>query len=158
MSSFICSEKDFERITKLVVKGLDLYRINRVDDFSCGLKDLETAFNISKACITTDREYIEAINDIYKQIKKMNYDAVFERYKDGYEIEFKKIEPFWFTGRVTHQDFKTLQCYLYQCCEGDVSETKLYKALEKLKSRVAEYIIENQKEYEEAEWGEQDYI
>ena len=37
MSSFICSEKDFERITKLVVRSLDLYRYN-ADGFRCGVR------------------------------------------------------------------------------------------------------------------------
>lgn len=157
MSSFICSEKDFERITKLVVRGLDLYRYN-ADEFRCGIKeDLEDAFGISKVDIETDADYRKAIQDVYKAVKKLNYDAVYERYKKGFKINFREIKPFWFTGRITHQDYKTLQCYLYQCCEGEVPETKLYKALRKLQSRVAMYIVEQQPEYAEAQWGESDW-
>ena len=156
MSSFICSEKDFTRITKLVVKGMNLYRNSR-DEFAYSIqKELQEVFEICPAMVNSDRDYLKAINEIYKKIKKMNYDAVFERYKDDYKIEFKNQVGFMPFGRITHQDYKTIQCYLYQCYEGDVPETPLFKVLKKLEKEVACYIVENQPEYEEAQWGEYD--
>lgn len=53
------------------------------------------------------------------------------------------------------QMFKSMQCWLYQCCEGDIPETsKLYKAFrEKIEGQSAISIVSNSPEYEEADWA-----
>ena len=49
--------------------------------------------------------------------------------------------------------YKSLKCYLYQCTEGDVPESDLYKAIENISTTIAEYIISDLPEYELAAWG-----
>lgn len=51
------------------------------------------------------------------------------------------------------QFFKTLQCFLYQCCEGDVDEKPLYKTLADIEALLAPCINQESPEYEAAEWG-----
>ena len=53
------------------------------------------------------------------------------------------------------QGFKALQCWLYQCMEGEIPEhSKLYQFFEKVYApRLAESIIMSTQEYQEAEWG-----
>ena len=53
------------------------------------------------------------------------------------------------------QAFKALQCWLYQCMEGEIPETsKLYHFFDKVVvPEWAELLIMRSPEYEQAEWG-----
>lgn len=90
-----------------------------------------------------------------KRMFAMNAMAVNQRYGPG-EAKEMHPEPFRYRavmppGRV--EAYKALRCFQYQCCEGDVPETELYKALEWL-SREWEYeIVTSLPEYEAAPWG-----
>jgi hypothetical protein len=48
---------------------------------------------------------------------------------------------------------KALHCWHYQCCEGDVPKTKLYKAFEKIASLLEHEIVTDLVEYDKAYWG-----
>lgn len=58
-------------------------------------------------------------------------------------------------GQVQFQSYKSLQCWLYQCCEGDIPEvSKLYKFFDTVVIRhMANSIITKTPAYEQAEWG-----
>lgn len=47
---------------------------------------------------------------------------------------------------------KSLQCFLYQCCEGDVPESTLSRVVEAIKNDVAEEICTSLPEYKQAPW------
>ena len=49
--------------------------------------------------------------------------------------------------------YKALQCWHYQCCEGDVPETKLYKFFSEVEDYLARKIVMALPEYEKATWG-----
>lgn len=49
--------------------------------------------------------------------------------------------------------YKSLTCYLYQCCEGEVPESDLYKAIDNIANTIAKYIVSDLPEYELAVWG-----
>jgi hypothetical protein len=53
------------------------------------------------------------------------------------------------------QAFKALQCWLYQCTEGEIPElSKLYTFFKKVViSEWAELLVMRTPEYEQAEWG-----
>jgi hypothetical protein len=53
------------------------------------------------------------------------------------------------------QAYKSLQCWLYQCCEGNIPEaSKLYTFFDTVVvQHIANSIITNTPEYEQAEWG-----
>jgi hypothetical protein len=53
------------------------------------------------------------------------------------------------------QAYKSLRCWLYQCCEGDIPEvSKLYTFFDTVVVRhIASSIITTTPAYEEAEWG-----
>ncbi len=48
---------------------------------------------------------------------------------------------------------KAIQCYCYQCLEGDVPERALFKRVEETLNFLAREIVEAMPEYEAAEWG-----
>jgi hypothetical protein len=53
------------------------------------------------------------------------------------------------------QAYKSVQCWLYQCCEGDIPETsKLFTFFDTVVvQHIANFIITKTPEYEQAEWG-----
>lgn len=50
------------------------------------------------------------------------------------------------------QGIKSLQCFLYQCNEGQISETPFYKTLEEFLSKLETAYIMSLSEYEKAHW------
>ena len=51
------------------------------------------------------------------------------------------------------QALKSIQCWLYQSCEGKCDESELYQAFERIQHRIAMEIIRSMPEYEKALWG-----
>ena len=51
-----------------------------------------------------------------------------------------------------HQYLKSLDCFIYQCSEGDVPQNPLYQAIDKLGDALAHAIATECEEYSTAEW------
>ena len=86
-----------------------------------------------------------------KAMQKMNYEAVNYRYD-------KKNKPDgWFTFQNEQtkdvQVLKSLQCFLYQCTEGNIPKKKLYKCLKLIEDLLKNDIIEKNTDYNLMEWG-----
>ena len=76
----------------------------------------------------------------------------------GYRYGDAKQELFYQFSNVfctPIQAYKSLQCWHYQCCEGDIpKESKLYTFFEEIVLKhIADSIIMKTPEYEQAEWG-----
>lgn len=99
-------------------------------------------------------------NDIFSKLREMNVEALKQRYddyeemiddlpyEDGHDIWQPRngIQPWHF------QLLKSLQCYKYQCCEGDVPESDLWKGIQAFVNTLQGFIVSNLPEYEKAEW------
>jgi len=89
----------------------------------------------------------------------MNIDAFRQRYSikifmedlDCIDLDTRSWHPLEAFSEV--QFFKSLQCFLYQCCEGNVDEKPLYKALDAIRDLLAPSINQDSTEYDAAEWG-----
>lgn len=92
----------------------------------------------------------EELTAFGQKLWNMNIDAVNQRYDESNDIPtyaFARI-------KVSHiQALKSLRCFLYQCSEGDVPATKLYKELDKLSLELAYMITTESQAYDNAEWG-----
>ena len=95
----------------------------------------------------------------YAILREMNHDAFFDRYGEYEDFEgMYKISPddmpepkrIWRTNPL--QMFKHMECYLYQCCEGNWPETKLYELLKTMRNQYAYHILHSMPEYEAAVW------
>jgi hypothetical protein len=87
---------------------------------------------------------------------QLNINAVDARYGNGEAAKFRKLDyRFEHTEAVSlMQVLKSLQCWLYQCNEGDVPETELYGFFETdVQMFLMGKIITSLPEYEEADWG-----
>ena len=86
---------------------------------------------------------------------QLNCDGVNARYGEG---EAEKFRPLNFTYKpeIYHslvQVLKSLQCWKYQCSEGDVPQTKLYQFFEEVEYHLALKIVMDLPEYDKALWG-----
>lgn len=81
---------------------------------------------------------------------KMNTEALTQRYndKEKNDISFKHE----FVKTTIFQALKSLQCYLYQCMEGDICKRKFYLDLRKVQRNLESDIIDELPLYKEAEW------
>lgn len=88
-------------------------------------------------------------------MRDLNVLAVTVRYGKDHEI-LEGLVDYVFAD-VTNisriQAYKSLQCWLYQCTEGDVTETDLFKAFARVKDKMAHKIVGDLPEYKKALWG-----
>ena len=80
----------------------------------------------------------------------MNYEAVNQRYEEKEKSSKFKLKK---TEFEVYQKIKNLHCFNYQCSEGDVPETPLFKFVEELIHTVENGMIIRTQIYEEAKWG-----
>ena len=137
MSAFIVSEKTMSDII------YNLYWSHKFKDryYILNDNDIQTEADFDKLAI---------------QLFKMNQDAIRQRYNEPENSDYSAIPEYvdWNTGTINkYQCLKSMQCLRYQCPEGDVPKTKLFKFLEDLISAWMDYIISGLPEYDNASWG-----
>ena len=84
----------------------------------------------------------------------LNCKSINERYGEGEAASFRDLD---YKYRVVIcptviQAYKSLQCFLYQSCEGACDEDPLYKALVEVKNRLADRIVNDLPQYENSKW------
>jgi len=89
-------------------------------------------------------------NKLGQKLLVMNNKAVDARYNENNPIELYNYSH---TPASKIQVYKSMQCFLYQCTEGDIPKSKLYKELEELIGDLAADIVYNLPEYGKAQWG-----
>ena len=141
MSAFIVEEKTLNTI------------VNHID--------YDTRFSNTSICYGTlgriaqkygyNLNITEHKERLIKEMAWLNRAAVNDRYDE------KSVEDY-----ITYhegfpptdiQAYKSLGCFLYQCCEGDIPEKPLFKMLEDIKHALAEGLVSRMKEYDLAVWG-----
>ncbi len=144
---------------------VDPKTINRVlTFFSRSRSDLKDQIKRELAKIEWDLETEENRQDLGQAMYNLNINAVSQRYPNcdesnmpgsistqtGSLIRFRlKVEPC-----TKHQAFKSLQCWHYQCSEGDCPKlSRLYKAFDRILSILAFSIIYDLPQYDSADWG-----
>jgi hypothetical protein len=85
-----------------------------------------------------------------------NCVAVEQRYGVGEAQKFRPLD-FQYNPSTCEpskfQALKSLECWLYQCSEGDVPETsEIYKLMDSVRDAIARGIVHQTREYEEAGW------
>jgi hypothetical protein len=95
---------------------------------------------------------------IAEQMFAMNVAAVKHRYGDDTDLIPKT--PFEFTPAIEDDDLdpyqvlKSLDCFLYQCYEGDeVPEMRLFRKLQKFSKELGYALAQESEAYAKAKWG-----
>ena len=104
----------------------------------------------------------ESDERIFNALAGTNLDALEQRYSKetaaemfdgkGYEEGHDIWQPRDGVQPWHYQLLKSLNCYMYQCSEGNVPDSPIYKAMEKLVISLTVFIACNQEEYKNAEW------
>jgi hypothetical protein len=87
---------------------------------------------------------------------QLNIKAIDARYGNGEAVKFRKLDyHFEHTEAVPlEQVLKSLNCWLYQCSEGDIPETALYNLFDTdVRLYLMSEITTRLPEYEKADWG-----
>lgn len=79
----------------------------------------------------------------------MNAEAVDQRYSENNP---RTIYRYGCEAMNQVERYKAMECFLYQCSEGDVPETPLYRDMERIKNELGADIISRLPEYEAASW------
>lgn len=91
----------------------------------------------------------------------LNIHAVSQRYPGDTlntlpgTYEGERLCPYTFEridGVTSVQAFKSIQCLTYQMAEGNVPESSLYKAIEKIENEICRHIVTSLPEYDKAVW------
>ena len=153
MSAFLCDDKIFNNIASTLTFYAEQEPINFYSTAQAA------AFILDKQVVNDDGSIVLyppsfAQAAIFaKELYNMNLAAVSQRYEDGinddYGYKFKVCPPM--SNMIAL--FKNINCLMYQCCEGDVPESDLYKKMEKIQDALAYDIVTNTKEYKIANWG-----
>lgn len=94
----------------------------------------------------------EGLSELGTDMLSLNRAAVNDRYNE--EVGVVEVFKFSLNLQVSKiQVLKSIQCYLYQCAEGDIPERELYKVLRQLEVAIMHSIINAMPEYEAATWG-----
>lgn len=154
MSSFIVENKTINRIVNFCFWEHDSilkYEIQRE------LKKI--GFDLWS--LSNDYETDRILKSFGEELLKLNLLAFYDRYNHREDI-IKNIkeaiqdyiyEDIALKDRTHIQVLKSIECFLYQCCEGEIPESNLYKALEKIAENLKSHIINQIPEYEKAVWG-----
>lgn len=98
-------------------------------DAACALGNEMRNLNIQAVCARYEGEVLETLlaNDDYQYVDTLRPDRI--------------------------QAFKSLRCWLYQCSEGDIPETELFKAFDEVSKNMALHIVNRTPEFDAAVWG-----
>ena len=103
----------------------------------------------------TDYLFYGELQRLAEALFQMNCNGVNARYGDGQAEQFRELN-FEYKSIATPtiiQAIKSIECLSYQCCEGKIHETGLYKALEQVIHNCQGQVVQSLPEYESAKWG-----
>ena len=96
----------------------------------------------------------EAGTKIGQKLFRLNRRALRARYGSGEHLNVPKFVFENWADATPVEQFKAMCCVLYQCCEGDVPNSRLYDELNHSASELAQSIVQDPQEYEKASWGD----
>jgi len=115
--------------------------------------------NIEKGARILILDSDEWPKDMAKKLLDLNISAMNQRYSENTglkDVAYMKTKGVDFTYHFTPspliQVYKSIQCLSYQCAEGDVPQTELYKFLDELENTIAHEIVSQIPEYSKAGW------
>lgn len=154
MSAFMVSTDSLATIARSVAT---LIEFKRIAGGFAALSD-ESIKAIRTACrdITKGDKvlpYGESVSsyNLYRVLYNMNARSMNERYGD--EVTTPEETPKFYPNASAVQLLKTIECYLYQCSEGNIPSDPLFKAIEEVSRLIKDAIINNMAEYQSANWN-----
>lgn len=138
---------------------MSAYIVNKetIDRIVTRIHGAQRIYSVERNYPTMYQAYKGDCSELGQNLWKLNVEAVNQRYGGNYPIKLYQYAPARNCAGGTRKQqvrvYKSLQCFLYQCSEGDVPETPLFQELERYCSALAAEIITELPEYEDAAWG-----
>ena len=107
---------------------------------------------VDRALKSIDIDILSDSADLAAKMYDLNVNAFLARYPD------KTYTPFEFIHKTRLHvtdipAYKLLECWLYQCTEGDVLQTDIYQVMRDIWNIIGHKIISDLPEYQAAYWG-----
>lgn len=110
-------------------------------------------FSSKSLYLAEDYTNEEKLTKIGRELLKMNIKAVNYRYSEKKEFSYAEKYSVTISPVSVFQALKSLKCLLYQCAEGNIPNTKLYREFREMEKRISDFIIYKLPDFEKAEWG-----
>jgi hypothetical protein len=103
-------------------------------------------------------QYNKNAGVVFDQLLNLNRLSLKQRYEDAESMFFEvnRSKAVWFSRQLGHDDYqllKSLNCFLYQSCEGKASKTKLYKTIDAISNNFAHTLVAKTNGYNNAKWS-----
>lgn len=103
-----------------------------------------------------DLKTVEGRRLLAKDMFNLNVKGVNARYGENEAGKFRELDFKYRLGDANItivQAYKSLNCWLYQCSEGDIPEDNFFYALmSRIAGSLAEHIVKRLPEYDKAKW------
>lgn len=139
MSAFMVNSKTMDCAVAAILEHCDDFAGIATGRVECAFRELIARTQLGTA--------------IGRKLFALNRRALRERY--GAAARVAPRYTFTPPGREISgaQRYKCAACLQYQCAEGKVAESRLYRELDKALGRIAIDLVEASRDYERAEWG-----
>lgn len=97
------------------------------------------------------KEKNEGLEKLVLELRKMNIKAMNERY-ENFSLSSDLLPSPSYESTNIYQIIKSLDCFCYQCCEGDIPQSKLYKLLERTSTSLCKQLIRESEQYRNEKW------
>jgi hypothetical protein len=139
MSAFMVEDKTINRVVTWVAR--------------------EVSTNFSMMDRLARKYEIDLVSDNWEEklataMFQLNCDGVNSRYGEGQAEQFRPLnfQYQWEQYLPLVQVLKSLQCWMYQCCEGEVPKSNLYHFFEEVENHLALKIVMDLPEYNRSKW------
>jgi len=140
MSAFMVNTNVMAKVVTAILLNLDSF-------------DGESTRRAALLAAPTDQQK-EIGTQIGRNLFLMNRRALSARYGCG---DYLRLPEFVFENWADAspvEQFKAITCLLYQCSEGDVSNSQIYGELSRAAGELAQRIVQDLPEYGKASWGD----
>ena len=140
MSAFIVNTNVMAKVVTAILLNLDTFD----SESTCRVKLLAAPIDEQK----------QAGTKIGRKLFLMNGRALRARYGCGEHLRLPDFVFEKWADATPVQQFKAMSCVLYQCHEGKVHESRLYDELNRAAGELAQRIVQDLPEYDQASWGD----
>jgi hypothetical protein len=140
MSAFIVNTNVMAKVVTAILLNFDTFG----GEGTCRTTLLASPTDAQKAAGTR----------IGRKLFLMNRKALHARYGSGEHLKVPEFVFETWAEATPVEQFKAMCCVLYQCCEGEVPNSRLYAELNRSAGELAQSIVQDLPEYEKAAWGD----
>ena len=140
MSAYMVNTKVMAKVVTAILLNLDQF-------------DGESTCRVALLASPTDAQKEAGIR-IGRKLFLMNRRALRARYGCGGDTRLADFVFDRWADATPVEQFKAMSCLLYQCHEGKAHESRLYDELNRAAGELAQRIVQDLPEYDQASWGD----